>query len=263
MPLKFQILGSSSAGNCALLDTGQTRILIDAGFSAGRIQKLLKESGLEWAAIDAVFLTHEHSDHSAALRGLKKRPDLPIFASHGTADVLQGKLQYRPMWKRFESGAPFAFRDIEVTSFRIPHDAVDPVGYVFSAGDDADLFNKRRSVAWVTDLGYVPSLVRERVRAADVLVLESNYDNDLLENCSRPWSLKQRIRGRHGHLSNDSAYEYLTEETQANWKHVYLAHLSRECNDHAMLRERYATGVNRFTLQVVDPDNGVCEMLEL
>lgn len=254
----FQILGSSSNGNAALLRTGNSKILIDAGFSGKRLGLMLERFGESIDSLDAVFLTHEHSDHTQGLRGLAKRPDLPIFANRDTADAVQGKLSRRANWKLFQTGSCFRFRDLEIETFSIPHDAYDPVGFCFAWGEDNDLFSPRRSLGWVTDLGYVPENVRSHIREVDTLVIEANYDEAMLEQDEkRPWSTKQRIRGRHGHLSNDATFTLL-EELGANpgLEMVYLMHLSKDCNSVAKVREKVALLQAMHTnlaLHVVDP----------
>jgi phosphoribosyl 1,2-cyclic phosphodiesterase len=128
-----------------------------------------------------------------------------------------------------------------VHSFSVPHDAHEPVGYRFTAGTEGDLFAPRRSLAWVTDLGYAPQHVHEHLRAADVVVIESNYCDDLLQaDSKRPWSLKQRISGRHGHLSNRHARELIEAVAGPHWRRVFLAHLSRDCNSVAAVETALA-----------------------
>jgi phosphoribosyl 1,2-cyclic phosphodiesterase len=233
MALRFSILGSGSAGNSALLRTDDTRVLIDAGFSARRLAALLAEHGEKLESIDAIFLTHEHGDHAAGLNGLARYPNIKIFANRATAQALQAGLKHRVAWQLFETGATFRFRDLEVSSFAVPHDAQDPVGFLIAHGED-DLLSPRRSLAWLTDLGHAPAHVRERIRDADVLVIEANHCPLMLEaDTKRPWSTKQRISGRHGHLSNTAAREVLESMTGARWRHVFLTHLSRDCNSPA------------------------------
>ncbi|MGH8020921.1 MAG: MBL fold metallo-hydrolase [Opitutaceae bacterium] len=257
MAIRFSILGSSSSGNCALLITDDCKVLIDAGFSARRIGEMLESAGESIDSIDAVFLTHEHSDHCSGLSGLRRRADLPIYANRGTAEAVQRGLKHRPNWHLFETGARFQFRGVEVDSFLVPHDAMEPVAFVFTHGHD-DLFSPRRSMAWVTDLGYVSELVRQRVRAVDLLVLEANHDPGLLQQDSRrPWSVKQRISGRHGHLSNEAARELMVSIERPQWRHVCLAHLSRDCNSLAAVEQTFACfreGGASFSLSVVQPE---------
>lgn len=256
----FQILGSSSSGNCALIDTGNTRVLIDAGFSGKRICGFLEEIGQSIDQIDAVFLTHEHSDHAQGIRGLCRRADLPVFANRDTADAVQAKLTKRANWQVFQTGSGFTFRDLKVRSFALPHDAYDPVGFVFNWGEVDDLFSRPRSLAWVTDLGYVPEHVREHIREVQTLVIEANYDESLLEQDEkRPWSTKQRIRGRHGHLSNDATYEVLKGiNGDSRLKEVYLAHLSKDCNSLDKVRKKFSSLIqDRINISVIDPNSSI------
>ncbi len=265
MSLRFKILGSSSRGNCALLITENCRVLIDAGFTAKRIGEMLEEAGESIDQLDAVFITHEHSDHIAGMRGLARYNNLPVFANHATAQAVQRPLKRALKWQMFETGSTFRFRDIEIETFSIPHDAYDPVGFVFSHGED-DLFSPRRKVAWVTDLGYVPELVRQKIRGVDILVVESNHCTDLLQRSDRPWSLKQRIAGRHGHLSNTATRELLLGMESPSWKHVFLAHLSGECNSLEAVEKSFAFARNGgvpYALSVVESDgvgSAFCEL---
>lgn len=225
---------------------------------------MLAAEGESIDSIDAVFLTHEHSDHTIGLNGLTRRSGLQIFANRETARVAQSRLKRRAEWQLFETGSTFHFRDLEISNFSIPHDASDPVSFVFSSGDGT-LFNPRKSVAWVTDLGYVTSLVTEKVRDADVLVLESNYDIGLLEQSDRAFSLKQRIKSRHGHLANEAALDMLRSTERPRWSNVFLAHLSKECNCVNLVRKTFAPLAEsaRYALEVVDPVQATCPTLEL
>lgn len=260
MEQNFHVLGSNSSGNCALLVTETTRVLIDAGFSARKILGLLADRGLSIQDIDGVFITHEHHDHASGLRGLAKYPHLRFFANRDTARAIQSRLQRRPSWHVFETGADFSFRDLQVSSFSVPHDAYDPVGFVFEWGY-GDLLSARRRLGWITDLGYIPDLVRERIREVDILVVEANYDDEMLDgDPKRPWSVKQRIKGRHGHLSNRDALRLLEETEAARWETVYLIHLSRDCNcirKVQSLFSPFARNGHKFTIQVVDPNSGM------
>ena len=255
MSVEFQILGSSSGGNCALLQTGQTKVLVDVGFSAKRIGCLLESVGESLDAIDAVFLTHEHSDHAQGIRGLAKRADLPVFANRDTADAVQAKATKPVNWKVFQTGTEFTFRDLKVRSFALPHDAYDPVGFTFNWGEEGDLFTPPRSLAWVTDLGYVPEHVKEHIRHVQTLVIEANYDEELLERDERrPWSTKQRIRGRHGHLSNNAAFDLVAElSPKSRLEKVYLAHLSKDCNNAHLVRDKFASLSKNLSIEVIDP----------
>ncbi|MFP4540145.1 MAG: MBL fold metallo-hydrolase [Opitutales bacterium] len=263
MSMRFRLLGSSSAGNCALLETAQTRILIDAGFSGRQICRRLATGGTKVTDLEAVFLTHEHSDHVAGLRGLSKETHLEFFATYGTASAAQRPLRRELRWRLFEPETTFQFRDLEVTVLRLPHDAHDPVGFVFRSGGD-DLFNPPRSVVWMTDLGYVPENLGPLVREADLLVLEANHDLEMLEqDPHRPFSLKQRIRGRHGHLSNEAAADFLRGVANPRWREVILAHISRDCNRADRVVESVGVGQHTFRTTVFDPASEGGDWIEL
>lgn len=251
----YRILGSSSSGNCSLLKTEHSTILIDAGFSGKRICEMLETAGERIENVDAVFITHEHSDHATGVKGLSRYRHLKFFANEDTARPIQKHLKRQVQWKLFTTGRSFEFRDLKVSPFAIPHDTYDPVGYLFAWGED-DLFNPIRKLAWVTDLGYAPALVRSKIQDVDYLILEANHDVRMLEmDERRPWSLKQRILGRHGHLSNKAALELLESVEQPRWRQVFLAHLSRDCNDVDIVRQTFEPmgKKRRCKMHVVDP----------
>ncbi len=254
---EFKILGSSSSGNSALLRTPDFTILIDAGFSGKRLEALLGEEGVSSTDLDGVFITHDHSDHTAGVRGLSSRSSLPFFANRDTAKAIQSGLSRRANWKIFETGLCFEFRGLKVSPFAIPHDAYDPVGFLFEWGGD-DLFSPYESLAWATDLGFGTGLVREKIRRAHTLVIEANYDEGLLDlDPRRPWALKQRIKGRHGHLSNSDALELLTSIEAPAWRNVFLAHLSKDCNEVSRVVETFSSLDRQgCKFSVVDPCNG-------
>lgn len=253
MGMRFQILGSSSGGNCALLHTGETVVLIDAGFSARRIEALLEPTGVRLADIEAVFLTHEHADHIAGLPGLSRHRHLRFFANAHTARAARAKLKRDVAWRIFETGQSFQFADLSVETLALPHDAHDPVAFVFRNGGE-DLFNPPRCLAWLTDLGYVPPKLPARLADADLLVLEANHDLELLDSdTKRPFSVKQRIRGRHGHLSNEAAHTFLRSTRLERLNRVFLAHLSRDCNCAERVSERFHQSRFPFAIDVIDP----------
>ncbi len=252
----FKILGSSSSGNAALLQIPDFKILIDAGMSGKKLELLLQKESVSAEQLDAVFLTHEHKDHSAGVRGLSKFSRLPFFANQDTIQAIQPKLQKRPNWKVFETDVPFNFGPFKIHPFSVPHDAYDPVGFFFEWGS-GDLFDPLSSLAWVTDLGFVPTLVKERIRKAKILVIEANHCSKLLENdTKRPWSLKQRIRSRHGHLSNDNTFSILQSIKGSCWEKVFLIHLSKDCNNIETVQKIFSKlkgHSSKFSTFVVDP----------
>ena len=221
--LRFTILGSGSSGNCAYLETDQTRILVDAGFSLKQIDLRLASIGRSVADVQAIFITHEHSDHVCGLPVLVKRHAIPIYCNRLTAEYIQPQMPAFTNWRIFESGATVNVGDLKINSFSVPHDAYDPVGFMF--------YHALGNIGFLTDLGYATKLVIERVRQARALVLEANHDLRLLqEDTKRPWSVKQRILSRHGHLSNDAAAEVAAEVVTGTMEDLYLGHLSADCN---------------------------------
>jgi phosphoribosyl 1,2-cyclic phosphodiesterase len=220
--VQFTILGSGSNGNCAYLETGETRILIDAGFSTRQTRQRLAAIGRAPEGLSGILITHEHSDHISGLVGLAQKLNIPIFCNRLTREALEFQLQTTFDCRIFSTGATFDVGDITIDTFSIPHDASDPVGFL--------LRTPSGNIGFLTDLGHATRLVLERIRTANVLVLETNHDLKMLQNSGRPWSLKQRIAGRHGHLSNTEAADAAEAVMSADLKHLYLGHLSRECN---------------------------------
>ena len=218
------VLRSGSSGNCSLVEFGATRILVDAGLSARRMAGLLAEVGVEPSALSGILVTHEHDDHASGLGVWSSRYGTPVYANGLTAEAIlfHAKRESRIPFRKFQTGSPFDLGGIEVRSFPIPHDAAEPVGFVLSAGGAA--------VGFLTDLGYATGLVRQRAREVDTLVIESNHDERLLMNDMKPWSVRQRISSRHGHLSNDAASEVLAELAGGRLRRAVLGHLSRDLN---------------------------------
>lgn len=252
--MRFRVLGSSSSGNCALIETAETRVLVDAGFSGRRLQALLRAEGIPLESVEAVFLTHEHGDHMKGLRGLARYPGIRFFANYGTAHAAQAVLQRELRWTLFETGRSFVFKDLTIDTLLLPHDAMEPVGYVFRSGKGS-LFDPFRSLAWVTDLGHVPPGLGDFVREARLLVLEANHDPDMLEmDGKRPFMVKQRIAGRHGHLSNLAAREFLESVERPLWERVVLAHLSKDCNHPEKVVAAMGNGEAPWPVQCLAPE---------
>ena len=261
----FRILGSSSSGNCGLLITPESRILIDAGFSGRKICQLLEEQELSIEDIQAIFLTHEHSDHAQGFRGLCRHKHLTWICNRDTYEAISHPSRNKVNWSIFETGSRFTYRDLRVEAFSIPHDASDPVGYLFSWGG-SDLFTPESIVAWVLDLGYITNLVREKIMTADTLVIEANYDTRLLEeDPKRPWSVKQRIQSRHGHLSNKAICDLLEGGDIGRLKTIHLAHISKDCNSPQAIREAFAplmeNYAQRLTISMFNPRTECIEIL--
>ncbi len=223
MSVQLTILGSGSAGNCAYLETASTRILVDAGFSGKQIRERLASIARSPETLSGILITHEHSDHITGLTGLASKLRIPIYCNRLTKDAIEYTLKTTFEFRVFATGSTFEIGDLEVDAFSIPHDAQDPVGFMV------------RTVAanfgFLTDLGHATKLALERIRCANVLLLESNHDVKMLqEDTKRPWSTKQRILGRHGHLSNEAAADVADQILSDNLRHLFLGHLSRDCN---------------------------------
>ena len=226
--VKLCVLGSGSTGNCIFVDSGRTRLLIDAGLSAKSAELGLKTIGVTPGDIHGVCLTHEHEDHTRGLCMLSRRHGIPAYANEGTIDALDARGKAPgASWNEFASDQPFALGDIQVEPFPVPHDACDPVGFVLCA---AGLSGAVVRVGIVTDLGMATELVRQRLKECHALVLEANHDDTLLRNSRRPWSLKQRIAGRQGHFSNAQALALLNDIAHPALHTVFLAHMSSQCN---------------------------------
>ena len=258
--VSLTILGSGSSGNCAYLETPEARILVDAGFSTKQIRKRLEGIGRVPENLTAILITHEHSDHIYGLPGIASKLNIPIYCNRATREGFEAQLKGKFTCNLFETGASFEIADVRVDTFSIPHDAQDPVGYL--------LRTAAGNIGFVTDLGHTTKLVIERVRAANVLVLESNHDVKMLQECPRrTWALKQRILGRHGHLSNEAAAEAAAQVMSADLKHLYLAHLSRECNrpeiaQYVMAEQLHHIGATHVQLRLA-AQHVPCETLTL
>jgi phosphoribosyl 1,2-cyclic phosphodiesterase len=221
--VQLTILGSGSAGNCAYLETDECRLLIDAGFSGRQIRQRLASIGRAPEGLSGILLTHEHSDHIQGLTTLGGKLPVPVYCNRLTKEAMESLLSVRCESRLFQTGATFEVGDVVVDTFPVPHDAYDPVGFL--------LHTPAGNIGFLTDLGHATKLVIERVRRANVLLLETNHDLKLLQDDRRrPWSVKQRILSRHGHLSNEAAAEVAAEIVTADLRHLYLGHLSRDCN---------------------------------
>jgi len=222
MSVRVCVLGSGSRGNCTLLATEKTRVLIDAGLSCRETYARLAAIGEPPDGLDAVIISHEHTDHINGLRVLALDANLPIYISRTTRDAVTWDARLQ-RFEHFVASEKFAIGDIEVTPFPIPHDAVDPVAFTFDA--------QGIRISVVTDLGYIPEVVKQRVKGSQVLIFESNHDLEMLKIGPYPWYVKQRVMSRHGHLSNNATAAFLAEEFDGAAHVLVLAHLS-ETNNH-------------------------------
>ena len=223
------MLGSGSGGNSALVATDHCRVLVDGGLSARQIVFRLEQCGVTPEQLDGVLLSHEHGDHVCGLEVLCRKFDIPIYCNALTAEAIRCdcSLDRHRNWRIFRTGAEFSICDTTIQIFPVPHDAVDPVGFAFHAGSG--------SLGFITDLGYAPRVIIERLRDVRTIVIETNHDEKLLQNDShRPWPVKQRIQSRHGHLSNTAAASVIEQLLPGKIERVVLGHLSRDCNTPAL-----------------------------
>jgi len=238
MGVSVSMLASGSRGNCAIVASTCTRILVDAGISCRETFKRMRAIGEDPRSLSAILITHEHSDHISGLATLAKKLRIPVFMTGAThqawsramRDENGVRLQLE-RFERFESGHSFQVGDIAVKPFTIPHDAADPVGFTFRA--------EGIKVGIATDLGYVPISVRDHLRGSDVLVVESNHDLEMLRVGPYPWSVKQRVMSRVGHLSNLALADFFTNDYDNSATFVVLAHLSEQ-NNHPEIARREA-----------------------
>jgi len=233
--LRVSILASGSSGNITLLETERTRLLVDAGL--GKRETLARLAAIERTVehVDGILITHEHTDHCNGLPQMLGLWKAPLFVTEPTMDALHRGLPGR-LAKRLRGvetiygGQRFTVGDIDVHAFATPHDAADPVGFTFRSNG--------AKMAIVTDLGYMPELVKVHLRGADCLVLESNHDLDMLKVGPYPWVVKQRVLSRTGHLSNHAVSEYLCDPDgfDAIARYLVLAHVSQENNNPDLVR---------------------------
>jgi phosphoribosyl 1,2-cyclic phosphodiesterase len=236
MAVSVAVLASGSRGNSTVISSARTRILLDAGISCRETFKRMKAVGEEPRSLSAILITHEHSDHVFGLRILARKLNVPVFmtgATHqqwakATRDEA-GELPKLEKLETFSSGRTFQVGDIAVTPFTIPHDAADPVGFTFRT--------EGVKVGFVTDLGYMPASVADHLRGCDTLILESNHDLEMLRGGPYPWSVKQRVMSRVGHLSNEALAEFFSSDYDGGAAFVVLAHLSQQNNHPEIARE--------------------------
>ena len=240
----FCPLASGSKGNCIYLGTKETKILIDAGLSTRQTVKKLEEIGVGIEEIDAILITHEHTDHIKGLNVLGLKHRIPIYANSETAKGVLETLRDTPKFKIFSTGETFSLADLEIHPFSVQHDTLDPVMFTIRYNDI--------KMGFCTDIGFVTSLVRTHLRDCDYLYLESNHHVPLVHASARPYVYKQRVLSRHGHLSNEACGTLLREVAHPGLKKVYLAHLSGECNtpDIALNTVHDLLAQDNITLQI-------------
>ncbi len=227
----FWPLASGSKGNSIYLNTGTTKILIDAGLSGKATAARLAEINVDISDLDAIVISHDHIDHIQGLRVLAFKHGLPVFANADTAKGICRQFRDCPKFHIFTTGDPFEFQDLKIHPFSIQHDTEDPVAFTIEM--------QSTKMGFCTDLGFATQLVEHHLQDCDYLYVESNHEPSMVHACSRPFVYKQRVLGRTGHLSNEACGQLLGQVASSRLKHVHLAHLSEECN-HPDIALRYA-----------------------
>jgi phosphoribosyl 1,2-cyclic phosphodiesterase len=220
--VKICSLASGSKGNCLYLEAGETRVLIDVGLSLRETLVRMEAVGIDAAGIHAVLVSHEHIDHIRSVGAFSRKFKVPVIASHMVSKKAE-KYLGKSRVLEFEAGRAMTFRDVVIDPFPITHDACDPVGFI--------LESREGRCGSATDLGIVTRLVTEKLKGCRGLNLEANHDPEMLLNGPYPWHLKQRIKSRHGHLSNQESLELLHDLAHEGLEALVLAHLS-EVNNH-------------------------------
>ncbi len=220
----YYSVASGSSGNCAVWCAGKTTVLIDIGVSVRALTRSLAGIGMEIGDLSAILLTHEHTDHIKGLATFTKKYDVPVYATFGTAAAILQKLpQAQKNLRTFAGGEQFDVGGLHVQSMPIPHDAAEPVAYrIDGAG---------HHLGYVTDVGFMPEEIEHTIEGCDTVVLESNHDVDMLRTGPYPMYLKQRIRGRYGHLSNDDCARGAAALVKSGTRQLVLAHLSEKNNN--------------------------------
>ena len=230
MSLGITALGSGSGGNSFVVHSAEGNILIDAGFSRKELIRRMLEVDVDPSSIQAVLLSHEHDDHLKGCRVFCDQFKIPLCISFETWNYLrhQKKGKLPANIHQFAAGDKFELAGMNILPFTVQHDAIDPVGFVITSKD--------KQIGFASDLGAVNALAKLRLSNCDILILESNYDLDMLRRSDRQIHLKKRIAGPHGHLNNLDAIESLNDLLTERTKVLMLVHASSECNDYELVR---------------------------
>ncbi|MBI3794770.1 MAG: MBL fold metallo-hydrolase [Nitrospinae bacterium] len=226
--MKLCVLGSGSGGNCTLAYSDSSAVLVDAGFSCREIEKRLKTASFSPDKINAILISHEHSDHIKGAALFSRKYGVPAYLTEGTATASEGALEKGDFLRFIRPEEDFKVGDLEIHPFSVPHDAAEPVSYLIS--------NNGRVAMIMTDLGHVTVRAVEKTRMANLVMVESNHDVELLKIGPYPFYLKQRVGGKLGHLSNDACMDLLANAGGAGLSTVIFAHLSRHNNNPNLVR---------------------------
>lgn len=220
--LRFTSLGSGSEGNALVVQVGRSALMLDCGFGLAETEKRLSRAGLLPENLDAIVVTHEHSDHIGGVARFARKHNIPVWLTHGTAKVLNEGSISASLVRFVDPHDVFSVGDIQIKPYLVPHDAYEPVQYVFSDGDAC--------LGVLTDTGTITNHIQSALSGCDALVLECNHDLDMLLSGPYPASLKKRVAGRFGHLDNHTAASLLRNIDCAKLAHVFAAHLSKQNN---------------------------------
>jgi phosphoribosyl 1,2-cyclic phosphodiesterase len=243
--MRFSVLSSGSKANSTYVEAGGVRFLVDCGLSGKQAENRLGEIGVDPSSLDAIIVTHEHSDHIHGVGTLSRRYNLPVYANKLTMKHIS-----KPKGcEIFTTGERFSVGKVEIEPFSIVHDAADPVGFAIHSGG--------LKLVLCTDLGRVTTLVREHVKGCNAIVLESNHDQEMLQSCSYTWELKQRIASAHGHICNETAGALLAEIAHPGLFHVVLGHISERSNTPTLALE----SSNKYLHTVEDQTVGLQTLL--
>jgi phosphoribosyl 1,2-cyclic phosphodiesterase len=245
--VKVCLLASGSSGNSIYVQNGSTGVLVDAGLTGKQIEERLQGVGVDPARLQGIVVSHEHVDHIKGVGVLARRYGFPVWMTQGTLDASKEIFRGSERVRIIDNDEVFHIGDLAFQPFQLPHDAADPVNFVVSDGDS--------QVAIATDMGTVTELIYQRLRKANFVVIEANYDRKLLMDGPYPWDLKKRISGRHGHLSNDGAGAALCRLAEEGVQQAVLAHLSDQNNRPELARQTCRDmleehGIRRFAMSV-------------
>lgn len=265
--MRMMPIASGSSGNCIYIGSDNTHIIIDAGVSRKRIEEGLNSAGLSLKDISAILVTHEHSDHIKSLGVILRKDDIPVYATKGTVDGMSdssmlGKFCYENV-NVVKADSEFTIGDLTVKPFAISHDAKEPVAY--------SVINNNKKATVLTDLGIYDDYTIDNLKNSDIMLVESNHDENLLAVGSYPYMLKQRILGKKGHLSNTCCGKLVDTVLHDNLKRIYLGHISKENNYDRLAFETVKLEINQsdslynsgdFQIEIARPDciSRICEV---
>lgn len=236
----FCPLASGSKGNCIYVGTEETKLLIDAGLSAKATRERLAQIGITLDQIDAILITHEHSDHIKGVETISSTYNIPLVTNSDTAKVLHSSMTKSPKFKIFTTGEVFTFGDMRITAFNVQHDAIDPVAFVIECAD--------KKLGFCADLGIATTHVAKHLMGCHHLYLEANHEPSMVHASARPAVYKERVLGKQGHLSNDECVQLLEQIAHKDLLSIHLAHLSSECNSEQLALHKVTTAIRALQL---------------